>query len=224
MFREEAAEAEAAAPAEVPAANELPDDIKAQLAQFEDIKAENERLNAKLGEANKHTRAAESAAKEAARLKAEKENDFKQLYESGETERKALLEENELLKTEKITDKLSSIALKTAISLNPVTDNAAQDLAEKIAKRLKYTDNSVKVVDINGNLTVSSIDDLKKEILASGSFSHYLKGNQSTGGSASGGVNNSGSSTQQTISRADFKALNPVAQMKHIKSGGAVTD
>jgi len=218
MFREEAAEAEAAAPAEAPAVesnNELQ-------AQFEAIRIENERLSAKLGEANKHAKAAERQAAEEARAKAEAEGNFEQLFKSSETERQTIQQQLEELQGNISNEKRNNQAMKVASEL--AEGHNVELLADFIARRLKVVDNSVKVIDEAGNLTVSTIDDLKKEFMGSVRYSSLIAGNKSTGGSAIGGVNSGSSTAQQTISRADFKALNPIAQMKHIKSGGKVTD
>jgi len=49
-----------------------------------------------------------------------------------------------------------------------------------------------------------------------------LKGNQSSGGGASGGSNSDG--VTKVRSRAEFEALNPVKRMEFVKSGGTITD
>ena len=99
----------------------------------------------------------------------------------------------------------------------------AEILSEQIAKRLKNTDEGLKVTDSNGQLTVSSFEDLRNEFKSNERYSSLLRGNQSSGGGASGG--NSGSATaEKTKSRADFDNMIPLKQMEFIKSGGAIFD
>lgn len=203
--------------------NDPPADPPNELqAQFEAIKAENERLNAKIGEANKHAKAAERQAAEEARAKAEAEGNFKQLFESSETERQTIQQQLEELQGNISNEKRGNQAMKLASEL--AEGHNVELLADFIARRLKVVDNSIKVIDDSGNLTVSTIEDLKKEFQGSARYSSLIAGNKSSGGSALGGVNSSGA-TGQTITRAEFKALNPVAQSKFARTAGnTVTD
>ena len=91
---------------------------------------------------------------------------------------------------------------------------------QTVYSRLKYQEGELKVTDGNGNLTISSLDDLRNEFQNDSRFASLLKGNQSSGGGATGG-NNSGSAAK-TKSRAEFEAFNPADRMKYIKSGGTV--
>ena len=77
------------------------------------------------------------------------------------------------------------------LSFEPVSDHALRDLTQRLATRTRVVSGVMKVLDKDGNLTVSSLADLKTEILASGEVSHLVKGNQSSGGNALGGGNNS---------------------------------
>jgi hypothetical protein len=93
-------------------------------------------------------------------------------------------------------------------------------LSTFIDTRLSFQDGALKVTDGSGNLTISSLDDLKAEFKNDARFASLLKGNQSSGGGATGG-NNSGSAAK-TKSRAEFTALNPADQMSFMKSGGTL--
>ena len=98
----------------------------------------------------------------------------------------------------------------------------AELLSEFIGRRLKFHEDGVKVTDVNGNLTVSSFDDLKSEFKNDARYSALLKGNQPSGGGASGGSNSGGAT--KVRSRAEFEALNPAKRMEFVKSGGTITD
>jgi hypothetical protein len=104
-----------------------------------------------------------------------------------------------------------------------IADGAnAELLSEFIGRRLKFHDDGVKVTDNSGNLTVSSLSDLKTEFQNDAKYSALLKGNQSSGGGASGGSNSSGAT--KVRNRAEFEALNPAKRMEFIKSGGTITN
>lgn len=175
----------------------------------------------KIEEANKHKKEAERITRETERQKAESEGNFEQLYKSSEQRAKELFDQIEQRDQINANEKRISESLRIASQLAE-GDHNIDLLAEQVAKRLKYVDNSIKVVDSSGNLTVSTLDDLKKEIAGSARFSSLLKGNKSSGGSATGGA--SGSGAAQTIRRADFDALDAGSRMKFIKSGGKITD
>jgi hypothetical protein len=96
----------------------------------------------------------------------------------------------------------------------------AELLSDFISRRLKYHEDGVKVTDAQGNLTVSSLDDLKAEFKNNPKYSALLKGNQSSGGGASGGSNSGGAAKVKT--RAEFEALNAVRRMEFVKSGGEI--
>lgn len=190
-------------------------------SQLEKMQAENERLNGKITEANKHNKEAQRKAAEEARKKAEAEGNFEQLFQSSETERASLAQQLEDLQSSNAKKEKDNAALKLAGELAEGANVAL--LAEFIGRRLKYTDEGIKVTDESGNLTVSTLDALKTEFAGSATYSSLIKGNQSSGGGASGG-SNGGSATAETISRDDFNARDPASRMKFIKDGGKVID
>lgn len=164
-------------------------------------------------------------AQEAARLaneeKAKKAGDFEQLYKSQQEKNAEWENKYNKLQTGIAESKRNNQAMKLAGELAEGFN--AEILSEQIAKRLKYTDEGVKVTDSNGQLTVSSIEDLKNEFKSNERYASLLKGNQSSGGGAAGG--NSGSATaDKTKSRADFDNMTPDKRMEFINSGGAIFD
>jgi len=196
-------------------------ETQAQLDSITEIKLENERLTAKIEEANKHNKAAETEAKRLAREKAEAEGNFKQLFESSEAERKQLQSQLQGMADQSASEKGNTAALRLAMDLAG-SENDAVLLADYIAKRLKFVDNVLKVTDDSGNLTVSTVDDLKKEFANSVRFSSLLKGNQSSGGGAAGGSKGGGASP--SITRSEFDSLDSIARMKFVKNGGKIND
>lgn len=181
------------------------------------------KVNELLGESKKAKEArrqAEQAAAEEARKKAEAEGNYQQLFESSEKERQALAEQLEEMRNMTASEKVNSTAMKLALSLEPLNDAAAEDLSGHIARRLKFVDNELKVVDANGNLTVSTPQDLVKEMQASGRYSFYLKGNQASGGGANGG--RGGASQVKQITRSQFDGMSQKQRSEFAKTGGKV--
>ena len=184
--------------------------------KMDTIQAENDRLNAKVSAANKHQKESEKKARQADREKAEASNDYEQLFKSSEQERTGLQEQLDSLNANIQAKDVKAAAAAIAAEL---ADGPNQTiLARFVADRLKYAEDGVKVTDSAGNLTVSTLDDLRDEFKGSAQFSSLIKGNQSSGGGATGGSSSGGAVKEMT--RSDFDALDPSAQMKFNKSGG----
>jgi len=196
-------------------------------AQMEEIQKSNEALKSKneelLGETKKAKavrREAEEAARKAAEEKAKADGDHEQLYKSSEAARIKLQEELTGMKGNIAKEKVNNKAMKLATEL---ADGAnAELLSTFISKRIAHTDEGLKVTDENGQLTVSTMDDLKAIFKNDPRYAALLKGNQSSGGGASGGSNSGGAAKQKT--RAEFEALDPAARMKFIRDGGQTVD
>ena len=186
--------------------------------QFDAIKSKNDELLTETKTAKEAKRKAEADAIAEKDRMAKESGDFESLYKSS-SEKLQLTEStlNELQgKIQK--EQKGNAAMKIAADL---AEGSNIDLLSTfIDTRLSFQEGALKVTDGSGNLTISSLDDLKAEFKNDPKFASLLKGNQSSGGGATGG-NNSGSAAK-TKSRAEFTALNPADQMKHVKSGGTV--
>jgi len=179
--------------------------------------AENQRLNAKIGEANKHKKEAERLAKQKERESLEQKGDYEQLHKSAMQELEREREEHQTLR-----DKISkrderNEALRIAGTLAEGAN--IELLADFVQRRLKSTEEGIKVTNEAGELTVSSLEDLAKEFMGSARFSSLIKGSQSSGGSANGGSSD-GSGAAKEIGRSDFNKLTPAEQMKFIREDG----
>lgn len=159
-------------------------------ALVNELRAEKERMQAKLDEllaetkkAKESKRQAEEEAKAAAEEKAKSENDYKQLYESAQA-RIREMEEREAKAAElSKRQKIESEAIRIASSLTK--DTAKADLlAKEIKSRLSVDAEGFKVLDESGNLTISSIDELVSSVKERYAF--LVDANGSTGGSATG--------------------------------------
>ena len=186
--------------------------------QFDAIKSKNDELLTETKSAKEAKRKAEADAIAEKDRMAKESGDFESLYKS--SSEKLQLTESTLndLQGKIQKEQKGNAAMKIAADL---AEGSNIDLLSTfINTRLSFQEGALKVTDGNGNLTISSLDDLKAEFKNDPKFASLLKGNQSSGGGATGG-NNSGSAAK-TKSRAEFSALNPADQMKHIKSGGTV--
>ncbi len=197
------------------------DDVIADLkSQIESMQAKNnELLGEKKREATKR-REAEEAASAKSKEKALAEENYKQLFESSEKEREKVNTELSDLRNGIAKEKRGNAAMKIASGLAEGAN--AELLAEFVMKRLKYTDNALKVTDEKGDLTISSLSDLEKEIQNDVRYSALLKGSQSSGGGAGGGKNGGGAAKEMT--RNDFDLLSNADRMAYAKSGGKITD
>jgi len=191
------------------------------------LMAENNAMKAKMEELLTEAKRAKQAKREIeAETQAERERiarekgDYEQLHKSAQEKYETTLSELDSLRQGIANEKRNNTAMKLAADL---ADGAnAELLSEFIGRRLKFHEDGVKVTDVNGNLTVSSFDDLKSEFKNDARYSALLKGNQSSGGGASGGSNSGGAT--KVRSRAEFEALNPAKRMEIVKYGGTITD
>jgi hypothetical protein len=165
-------------------------------------------------------RAADAAAETARQAQAEKDGDHKSLYESAIAENGALKLEMETMRTNTANKERDGAAMKLATGL--ADGYNAELLSGEIAKRLKYVDGALKVTDVNGGVTINTLEDLATEFKGNERYTSLLRGNQSTGGGAGGGGKGGGAAN--VITRGEFDALNPIAASKFMKDGGSVTD
>ena len=160
-------------------------------------------------------------AEESARLetaeKLRKANDFEQLYNSSESERQKAAEELATLKANLQQQQVEGQASKVAASLTKDTARANL-LSQQISSRLSLVDGEVRVLDTNGNLTVSSVEELTQSIKAEYPF--LVDGSQAAGGGATGGSSGAGDTKQ--VSRSDFDAMDTRKRMSFVKSGGKI--
>jgi len=199
----------------------------APTVDLEALMSENAAMKAKMDELLTEAKKAKSAKREIEEQSqvereriAREKGDFEQLHRSSEERYQATVKELESMRANVANEKRNNAAMKVATEL---ADGAnAELLSEFISRRLKYHDDGVKVTDSSGDLTVSTLDDLKAEFKNDARYSSLLKGNQSSGGGASGGSNSGGAA--KVKSRAEFEALDPASRMSFVKSGGKLTD
>lgn len=159
-------------------------------AALESLQRENDKMRAKLDEllgeakrAKEAKRKAELEAAQAAEAKARKDGDFEQLLKSSETEREALRAELEGLRGEVKRKAVDAEAMRLATTLTSDTAKA-ELLAEKFAQRLALSEDGFRVLDEAGQLTVSPVDELTKQLQER--FAFLVDGSRASGGGAIG--------------------------------------
>jgi len=209
--------------------------IAAIVAENEALKARTEELSTSadsmkqkmdqlLGETKKakqEREQAELSARQASEQKAKEAGDFEQLHKSSEQARQTLEQRLQEMQSGIANEKRSNAAMRIAADL---ADGAnAEILSEFISRRLKYTDDGLKVTNDAGELTVSSIDELAQEFKGNTRFAALLKGNQAGGGGASGGGKQGGGAVKE-MSRSEFDSMPPNKRTEFIRAGGRPHD
>jgi hypothetical protein len=194
-------------------AEELENQTKGLKAKNDELLAEKKAIQRAKEESDAKTRAeAEELAK--------KQNNFQQLYESQKEEADALRSKIEEMNKLAVRQTVQSQASKFAVSLTKDV-NKAKLLEEKISQRLTILEGEVRVTDGNGQLTVSTIDDLVSSIKTEYPF--LVDGIQATGGGATRAQGGAGAGIKE-VSRVDFDAMKQGDRAKFIRDGGKVFD
>ena len=166
-------------------------------------------------------RVAEEEKTKAISDKALKDGNFEELYKASEAANATLKTDYNGLLDNIATKDRNSLASKIANQIAEGTN--AEILSDYIGKRLKSTDDGIKILSETGELTVSTAEDLATEFKGNARFSSLVMGNQSSGGGATGGQNSSGAA-KKTMNRNDFDAMSPVEKSAFVRDGGMTTD
>lgn len=189
--------------------------------RFESVMAKNSELLGETKKAKEARRQAEEQARIEAEEKAKKAGDYEHLHKSSEERRlqleRELQEVREGVSNEKRNAKAYEIASELAAGANE-----AKLLTDHIARRLKYDNGDIMVLDAAGNPSVQKLDELKAEINSNAMYSALLKGNQASGGGATGG--SQGASGAKTATRSEFARMSPQQKMEFSKANGKLTD
>jgi len=98
----------------------------------------------------------------------------------------ALQAENEKLHNGIKQGEISKLA-NGFVTANIVDDAfSRQAMQDVYSKRLDIREGKTVVLDLDGNLTALSVEDLNKEIMSSSIYANHIKSNSSTGGGATG--------------------------------------
>lgn len=160
-------------------------DIADLLKQIESLKAHNQTLlNEK--KAEKQKREQEQAEKQ--RLEEEnarKSGDVDTINKQWQEKYAKLEAEIAARDAKQAKEAVNSAAFKLASSLTSDNNNA-EILADIITRRLKFENDAVKVLNLNGEISINSLDELKSELIASGKYNSLIQGTQASGVGANG--------------------------------------
>ena len=147
------------------------EDVSGLKRKIDELLTEKKSVQQKANEADEQAK-----AELAAKLK--NANDYEQLYNSSESERQKASEELATLKANLQQQQVASQASTVASKLTKDTARAKL-LSAQIESRLSLVDGEVRVLDANGNLTVSSVEELTASIKAEYPF--LVDGSQAAG-------------------------------------------
>lgn len=171
-------------------------DVRAMLEkETAGLKSKVDELLGEKKSASQKAREAEERVERERLERAKQEKDFESLFKSSEEKRSEIENKYKELNTSIRNEKRNTEAYKLANEL--ATGPNAELLSEFVARRLDVgEDGKLVVMDANGNPTVSTLADLKKEFVSSGKYDALLSGTGATGGGAtnsrSGGASISG--------------------------------
>jgi hypothetical protein len=184
------------------------------------LKANNDALLAEKKKAQEAAEQASALAKLENEEKLKAKNDYKQLFESQQQESAQLKQRLEEMMTKDKRSKISTEAARIAAGLTKDVGRLKM-LEKELGQRLTLVDDQIRVADQNGQLTVSTINDLIVQIKTDYPF--LVDGSQATGGGAARSSGGAGSG-DKIITRADYDSMRPIERSKYMQAGGRVTD
>ena len=169
---------------------------------------------------------AEIAAREAER---EQKTQAK-LQEDGKWEQlhKSAMEKNQQLESQlrKIAEERDNTLIKNEAAkiANQLAEGYnAEILTDFLSRRIKNTDEGLRVLTAGGAETISTLDDLKKEFETDERYKSLRKGSKASGGGAAGS-GAGGSGAKQVIDRATFDTFDDAQVDSFLKNGGRIKD
>lgn len=189
-------------------------------SQIKGLKSKNDELLAEKKAIQRAKEELDARARMEAEELAKKQNNFEQLYQSQKQEADSLRAKIEEMNQLAVRQTVQTQASRVAGSLTKDV-NKAKLLEEKISQRLTLMDGEVRVTDANGQLTVSTIDDLVSSIKTE--FPFLVDGIQASGGGAARSQGGAGA-TGKEISRAEFDGMKQADRAKFLKDGGKIFD
>lgn len=182
-------------------------------AQVQDLRSQLDRVLNKNSELLNETKKAKSKysqlnqeIEQEREQRAKEANDYKSLYESSQAKFNELNEVHHNVIREMQEKDINVAATDLAAELAEGPN--VKLLTTFLKKRLQIHEGNVKVLNEKGELTASSLDDLKQEISSSGLYDSLLsKTNASGGGAGGNGQTNSNGSAVMNITREEFDAM-----------------
>ena len=183
------------------------------------LKSKNDQLLAEKKAKQREAEEAQRLAQQQAEEKAKAENDYKQLFEAQKSEADILRDQMAKMQQDAIQARINAESGRIAGGLTKDTAKAAL-LQQQISQRLSIVDDEIRVTD-NGQLTVSTLDDLTSSIKERYPF--LVDGSQAAGG---GAARSEGRAQERSseMSRAEFEAMSHQQRAEFFASGGQLFD
>lgn len=184
------------------------------------LKANHDKLLAEKKEAQRQAKEAAAEAQRIADENAAKSGDVESLTKSWAEKEKSYQEQLNGFKQKEDNFEISKAADNVVEGLAEGAN--AKLLKEFVKKRLKREAGEVKVVDAHGNLTISTLDDLKAEFEKDETYNSLKIGSKASGSGAT--KSNNGGAGVSEIKREQFDAMSHLERSDFFKSGGKVVD
>ena len=204
---------------------EIDSAIEAQVKQRLDqevagLKSKNDELLAEKKAIQKAKEEADAKSKQEQEKNAQENGQFKELYESQKAENESInLRLKEMIDSQQ-RQTIKSEALRLASTLTKDVQKA-KILEKEISQRLTLVDNEIRVTDDNGQLTVSSLDDLSAKIKTEYSF--LVDGIQAQGGGATRSIGGASVEVQE-MSRSQFDELSQKERSAFVRGKGKIVN
>lgn len=188
-------------------------------ADVDGLKRQRDELLAEKKAEQEKRRQAELEAQQKERERLEAEGNYKQLFESSQTATAEWQEKYQNLQKQIEQGNISQAASKAAMSI--ADGENADILSEFISRRLKVVEGQVRVTDADGNLTVSSIEQLAEEFKNTPRYASLVRGSGASGGGAAnfrgGAMKEPKDMTQQE--REEFSKRDPQGYAQALAAG-----
>ena len=183
------------------------------------LKSKNDQLLAEKKAKQREAEEAQRLAQQQAEEKAKAENDYKQLFEAQKSEADILRDQMAKMQQDAIQARINAESGRIAGGLTKDTAKAAL-LQQQISQRLSIVDDEIRVTD-NGQLTVSTLDDLTSSIKERYPF--LVDGSQAAGG---GAARSEGRAQERSseMTRAEFEVMSHQQRAEFFASGGQLFD
>lgn len=151
-------------------------------AQTSGLKNKVDELLGEKKSATQKAREAQERLELEAEQRAKEQNDYKSLFESSQQKAKEFESKYAELNNNILQEKVNATAM--SISAELADGNNAKILSEFVKRRVTYKDGQTIVLSENGDPTVATIEDLKKEFVGCGMYDSLLRQTKANGGGA----------------------------------------